>query len=117
MSSNIQVLRICQHCGTEFTARTTVTKYCGDTCAKQAYKARKRAERIEANNAETRRTISRPIEELNAKVFLSVKDVAALLGCSVRTAYRLIDNGTIKAVNLSERITRVRRSELDRVLN
>ncbi len=29
MSSNIKLQRICQHCGNEFTAKTTVTQYCG----------------------------------------------------------------------------------------
>ena len=50
MSSNIRVQRICQFCGKEFTARTTVTKYCSDVCAKRAYKARKRTEKVEISN-------------------------------------------------------------------
>lgn len=116
MSSNIKVQRICQHCGKEFTARTTVTKYCSDTCSKRAYKARKRTEKVETTNKETHRIKTQPIEELKAKEFLSVRDVATLLGCSIRTAYRFIDNGTIKAVNLAERMTRVKRSELNKLL-
>ena len=38
MASNIKVQKICQQCGKEFTARTTVTRCCGDACAKKAYK-------------------------------------------------------------------------------
>ncbi|WP_458627117.1 hypothetical protein [Winogradskyella sp. PC D3.3] len=38
MSSNLFIPKTCKHCGNAFTARTTVTKYCGDTCAKKAYK-------------------------------------------------------------------------------
>jgi len=106
MSSNIEVQRICRYCGLEFTARTTVTKHCSDDCAKRAYKARKRAEKVITSNAETHRIRIRPIEELKAKEFLSVRDVATLLGCSIRSAYRLIDSGTLKAVNLAERMTR-----------
>jgi excisionase family DNA binding protein len=117
MSSNIRVQRICQFCGKEFTARTTVTKYCSDVCAKRAYKARKRTEKVEISNNATNLLKIQPIEELNAKEFLSVRDVATLLGCSVRTTYRLIDNGTLKAVNLAERITRVKRSELNKILS
>ncbi|MFT5725358.1 MAG: excisionase family DNA binding protein [Bacteroidia bacterium] len=116
MSSNIQVQRICEHCGDEFTAKTTVTRFCGDTCSKRAYKARLRARKIESSNQDTKSIKTRPIESLKAKEFLSVRDVATLLGCSLRTTYRLIDNGTIEAVNLSERMTRVKRSELDMVL-
>lgn len=113
MSSNIKVQRICKHCGQEFTARTTVTQYCGDNCAKRAYKVRQRAAKVEASNQETISVISRPIEELKAKEFLTVRDVAKLLNLSLRTTYRMIDQGNIKAVNLAERKTLIRRSDID----
>lgn len=116
MSSNIFIQRICEQCSKEFTARTTVTKFCSDACAKRAYKARKRAEKIEKSNTETLLTKNKPIEDVKAKEFLSVKDLALLLGCSTRTAYRLIDTGKIHSVNLSERLTRVKRSELNKIL-
>jgi len=115
MSSKIEVQRICQHCGKEFTARTTVTQYCGDTCSKRAYKARLRAEKIEQSNKETQRIKTLPNEELKAKEFLTVREVARLLNCSVRSAYYYIESGTIKAVNLGQRITRVKRSEIDKL--
>ena len=113
MSSNIQVQRICKHCGEEFTARTTVTQYCGDICAKRAYKARQKAAKVDASNKETVSIISRPVEELKAKEFLTVRDVAKLLNLSVRTTYRIIEQGNIKAVNLAQRKTLVKRSDID----
>lgn len=115
MSSNIEVQRICQHCSKEFTARTTVTKYCSDKCSKAAYKARKRAEKVKQSNAETSRIKNQPIEQLKAKEFLTVREVAQLLNCSVRSAYYYIDNGIISAVNLGQRMTRVKRSEIDKL--
>lgn len=115
MSSKIEVQRICQHCGYEFTARTTVTQFCGDTCAKRAYKARIRAGKIEQSNMETQKIKNQTIEELKAKEFLTVREVARLLNCSVRSAYYYIESGTIKAVNLKQRITRVKRSEIDKL--
>ena len=117
MSSNIEVQRICQHCGKEFTARTTVTQYCGDDCAKRAYKARQRAARIEVSNKETLLIKTKPIEEIKAKEFLTVRDVATLLNCSVRSVYYYIKSGNIKAVNLAERVTRVKRSDIDKLFN
>ena len=39
MSSNIFSQRICEECGNQFTTRTTVTRFCGDRCAKRAYKS------------------------------------------------------------------------------
>lgn len=115
MSSNIKVQRICQHCSKEFTARTTTTLYCSHRCNSAAYKAKQRAGKVEQSNKETQRIKNQPIEELKAKEFLTVREVASLLNCSVRSAYYYIESGTIKAVNLGQRITRVKRSEIDKL--
>ncbi|WP_282135740.1 helix-turn-helix domain-containing protein [Seonamhaeicola maritimus] len=115
MSSNIRVQRICQYCNIEFTAKTTVTKYCSDNCAKRAYKARIRSEKIVQSNIETSKTKTMPFEILKVKEFLTVKEVSQLLNCSVRSTYNYINNGTIKAVNLGQRMTRVKRSEIDKL--
>ncbi|MGV8139485.1 MAG: helix-turn-helix domain-containing protein [Mangrovibacterium sp.] len=117
MSSNIRIQRICGYCDKEFTAKTTVTQYCSDRCAKLAYKARKRSEKISASDEQTKQIRIQPIEVLKAKEYLTVRDVAELLGCSLRTVYRLIDNETIKSVNLAQRMTRVKKSELDLLLS
>lgn len=113
MSSNIKVQRICQHCTKEFTARKTITMYCSHRCNSAAYKAKQRTIKVEASNKETQRVKTIPIEELKAKEFLTVREVASLLNCSLRSAYYYIDYGTIKAVNLGQRMTRVKRSDID----
>lgn len=115
MSSNIRINRICQYCGKEFEAKTTVTLFCGDNCAKRAYKARKRVERIETSQRQTRATMNLHLEELNAKEFLTVREVARLLNTSTRTTYRIIQKGNLKAVNLAKRKTLVKRSEIDKL--
>jgi excisionase family DNA binding protein len=115
MSSNIKVQRICKSCGKEFTARTTVTKACSDYCAKRLYKAKKRNEKVEASNTETKEIKIRPIEELKAKEFLSVRDVSKLIGCSRQTVYTLINYGRLKGVNILEKKTIVKRSELEKL--
>jgi len=115
MSSKIEVQRICQHCGNEFTARTTVTRFCSHRCASAAHKQKVRAGKVEQSNKQTQQIKTRPIEELKAKEFLTVREVARLLNCSVRSAYYYIESGTIKAVNLGQRITRVKRSEIDKL--
>ena len=115
MSSEIEVQRICQYCNIEFTARTTITKYCSHKCNQRAYKARKRAENVEQSNKETTRIKNIPMEQLKIKEFLTVREVAQLLNCSVRSAYYQIESGAIKAVNLGQRMTRVKRSEIDKL--
>ncbi|HBY69363.1 MAG TPA: DNA-binding protein [Flavobacteriaceae bacterium] len=117
MSSNIRVKRICQYCNNDFTAKTTVTKYCSDNCAKRAYKARKRKEKINTSNKETIKILNKPVEQLKAKEVLTVSETSTLIGCSKRTTYRLIESGKLKAVNLGERMTRIKRSEIDKLLS
>jgi excisionase family DNA binding protein len=115
MSSNIQVQRICQQCNKEFTARTTVTKYCSDKCSKAAYKVRIRLEKIKQSNAETSRIKNQPIEELKAKEFLTVSDVSKLIGCSRQNVYKLINTGKLKATNILKKKTIVRRCDLNKL--
>ncbi len=115
MASNIQVQRICQFCDKEFTARTTVTMYCSDVCAKRGYKARKRAEKIKNSQAQTKAIKEKSITDIKAKEFLTVQDAATLLNFSNRTVYRLINQGTIKGVNLAQRKTLIRRVDIDKL--
>jgi hypothetical protein len=86
MSSNIKVQRVCQHCGNEFTARTTSTKYCSHKCNKAAYKANLRANKVEESNKETQRIKTKPVDELKAKVYLSIAETCKLIGISSRKA-------------------------------
>lgn len=115
MSSNIKIPKICKYCGNEFIAKTTKTSYCSHRCNSKEYKARLRSGRIQHSNQQTEFIKNLPIENLKAKEFLTVKEVAQLLNCSIRSAYYYIDSGTIKAVNLGQRITRVKRSDIDKL--
>lgn len=100
MSSNIRLNRICHYCGEEFIAKTTVTKYCSDKCAKYAYKKRKRQEKIDASNKETEVSKLRPLIEIQAKEFLSITELSQILGVSRWTINRALKKGTIKAVKI-----------------
>jgi excisionase family DNA binding protein len=115
MSSNIKIQRICQHCGNEFTARTTTTLYCSHRCNSAAYKAKQRAGKVEQSNKETQRIKSHSIEELKAKEFLSVTQVSKLIGCSRQNVYNLINTGKLKATNILLKKTIVKRSDLDKL--
>ena len=116
MSSNIEITRVCQFCESEFTARTTVTKYCSHRCASRAYKARQRGENVEKSIAETKEIIAAPIVELQAKDYLSVSDASALLGVSRWTLSRAINEGRLKAVRFGKRIV-IKRTEIDRLFS
>lgn len=117
MSSNIRVQRICQYCHSDFTAKTTVTQYCSDRCSKRAYKERLKLSKIEKSNKQTNSIVHKDLESIKQQEYLRVKDASLLIGCSTKTIYRLIDNGDLIASNISERMTRIRRAEIDKLLS
>lgn len=114
MSSNIRIVRICQHCGNDFIAKTTVTQYCSDNCAKRAYKARQKKAKTQASNEETKATRLKPIEELKAKEFLNISETCQLLGISRWTVWRAIKAGELVAVKIGRR-TIIKRIDLDKL--
>ncbi|GAB2579794.1 helix-turn-helix domain-containing protein [Spirosoma areae] len=116
MSTNIRVKRICQQCGKEFEARTTVTKTCSDTCAKRAYKARQRAAKVEVSNEQTKQVKAKPLEDLRQYEFLTVDESARLIRISRRSLYRLNERGELPFVKLNRR-TVIRRSDIDRLFD
>ena len=113
MGSNIRVQRICQHCGVQFAAQTTTTKYCSTPCNTAAYKIRQKAIKVEQSNKNAQFIISQPLEELKAREFLSVTQVSRLIGCSRQNVYNLINSGKLRATNILLKKTIIKRSDLD----
>lgn len=117
MSSNIRVERICQYCETTFIAKTTVTKFCSDSCAKKAYKKRKKAEKIKKSFKETRNLKIEVLEDLKAREFLTVTQASLLLNCSRQNIYKLINSNKLPASNLLQKKTLISRSEINKLIN
>lgn len=117
MSSNMKIARICQYCNKDFIAKTTVTRYCSDDCAKRAYKVRKRDEKVGLAKVETEQIRRKSIEDLKNREFLTVIQVSKLLGCSKQNIYKLINTGKLKATNIMIKKTIVQRSEIDKLFN
>lgn len=115
MSSNISIQKICQHCGKDFTAKTTATQYCGSECGKRAYKVRQRAAKIEASNNITKGIKAKPIEQLKEREFLTVTQASKLIGCSRQNIYKMINSGKLKATNILEKKTIIKRSNIDKL--
>lgn len=115
MSSKINVQRICQNCEKEFTAHTTVTRFCSNRCSSAGHKHKIKALKIEHSNKQTQQIKTQPIEELKAKAFLSIAETCKLIGISRRTVYRLIERGELITGKAGKR-TIIRRSDLERLL-
>ena len=116
MSSNIRVTRICEQCGKEFEARTTVTKTCSDACAKKAYKMRQRAAKIQGSNEQTKQVVSKPLNEIRAKENLNISEASKFLGVSRWTIWRAIGSGRLNAIKIGRR-TIIRRLDIDRLFD
>lgn len=97
-------------CGEIFIAKTTVTKYCSDNCAKRAYKKRKRQEKLQA--VDTSPSIAIPEQSIKSKDFLSIQEACVLLGTSRWTIYRMIDRKQLNAAKLGRR-TIIKRTDIE----
>ena len=117
MSSNIRIESTCDFCGENFIGKTLRTRYCSHICNSRDYKKKLKEKKLKGevkNREETE--ISKDLEALKNKEYLSAKDAAILIGCSTKTIYRLINDGTIKGVNLSKRMIRINKRSLDRII-
>lgn len=116
MSSNISVIRVCEHCGKDFTARTTVTRFCSDLCGKRNYKQRQKEKKINQSNKETetkKQSRVKQIKDVSILDYLNPTDTARLLMCSVRNVYKLIDAGKLPYAQLSEKKRLISRNDID----
>jgi excisionase family DNA binding protein len=114
MSSNIRVPKVCQHCGNEFIAKTTVTQYCGDLCAKRAYKKRQRDKKVQDISSVASQKSQHNQQKIQDKDFLSISETCELLGASRMTLYRQIKSGTISAAKIGRR-TIIKRTEIEKL--
>lgn len=117
----MKIKKICEHCGLEFIAQTTVTKYCSKTCNSRAYKLniRELREKLTEATQPVPKTQSKPKEDPNSYFalktldYLTIKEAAALLKCDKRTVYRMVKSGSIPAANLSIRKIRLLKKDID----
>ena len=101
MSSNIRIERICEWCGKQFTAQTTVTRFCSKRCSEHAYKERLRQKKISLSNQETAQN-SREKESRN-KEFLTPSETARYLGVGRTYIYDCINRGKIKITRIGRK--------------
>jgi excisionase family DNA binding protein len=132
MSSTIKLPKFCDHCGKAFIAQKTTTQFCGHPCASRAYKKAKREEKVNAEfkNQQSKivsptpvvvtETLSNPIAgnhtNLREKEFLSILEVATLLGASRWTIQRMIKSNRLPVAKLGSR-TIIKRASIDNLFN
>ncbi|RTZ01736.1 DNA-binding protein [Flavobacterium bomense] len=112
MSSNIEVIRICEHCKKQFTARTTRTRYCSHICNSRGYKALVRKGKVEKSNNEIVQLLNTDLEKIKPLEFLKITQATLLFGISRSTLYRLVNNGQLDIAKFGKR-TVIRRCDLE----
>lgn len=112
----MDIVRYCKWCGKEFVAHKLQSMYCSHSCINGAYKARKRAERIENFESAQKTTEEQTGDFEKSPEFLSPKQVATLLGVSRSTIYRYASQGIIKAVQFRG-LTIIRKSDIEKAFN
>ena len=113
-SSNLWLTRICEYCGESFTARTTVTKFCGHLCASRAYKKRARTQAASKSDEETVSKLSLQLRALQAQSYLTVQDACTLLGVSRWTICRASESGQLRIARIGRRIV-IRREDIEKL--
>jgi hypothetical protein len=107
---------MCLCCGTEFIAKTTVTKFCSLKCASKDYKRRQREKKISKSNVETQELKIQPILDAKEKAFLSIKEVCLLTGLSRTTLWRMHKNKMLVPGLFNSRKL-YRREDIDKLFN
>lgn len=113
MSSNIRLKKICQHCNKSFVAKTTVTKFCSDDCAKRNYKKRERDKKLTDAILNENSRLAKKISGKEASVmvtntgierldreWLKIKDLSLLLGIAERTIFRAMKTKSFPKVKV-----------------
>lgn len=113
MSSNIRIEKTCEWCGKQFTAQTTVTRFCSKRCSEHAYKERLRQQKIQMAKAMP----SPKNSELKEKDYLTVAEAGQILGMTRQGVYKLIHRGSLTASKLSTRLTLIKRTSIDAMLD
>lgn len=115
MSSNITIQRICIQCNQEFTAKTTVTKYCSLKCASRFNKQKVKNAKIEVSNKETQSIKNYSLDNLKEREFLTVTQASKIIGCSRQNIYKMINSNKLFATNILEKKTIIKRTEIDKL--
>jgi excisionase family DNA binding protein len=112
MSSNIRIKKICQHCNKVFIAKTTVTKFCSDACAKANYKKRIKEQKIDTSRRETMLQMapeSATREEISysnkpSRELITLLELSTITGLSRSTFYRLMKDKKFPRLKVGKRL-------------
>ncbi len=83
-------------------------KYCSEECQAEAKRLRKKRQQDLINGIE-------PIMDLQHQEYLTFSNAAVLMGCTRQYIYKLVANGKLKASRLSNRMSFVRKADIEKM--
>ncbi|MEG2103120.1 MAG: helix-turn-helix domain-containing protein [Flavobacterium sp.] len=115
--SKLKIPRVCEQCSKPFEAKTVMTRFCSISCNNKAIKERKKLEKEKIEKETLLQKYKNKIVEVQCREFISVAEAVTMFGLSKDTVHRYIKRGIIKGVNVGERLTRVKRSDLEELFS
>ena len=113
--SKLKIPKICEQCQKPFEAKTITTRFCSHSCADKSSKERKKQEKELQKKEKVLEKYADKIAILQYRDFISVSEAVVLFGISKSTIHRLIKRNLIRSVNLGKRLTRINKSELEKL--
>lgn len=102
--AKFEIKRKCEVCGKVFMAATLESRYCSRRCTNIAYKQRK----VKKAEQERLQKIAESVPD--ARDYITVQEAVAMFNVSRGTIYRLIHEGSVPAINVGQRLTRISKS-------
>lgn len=113
-ASKERILKICEYCGKSFYALKSTTRYCSKQCNSYAYKAARREEKVKmAETMSHRKASEKSMSEILMKEYLTIQEVAILLGLSRQTIYNMVYSGKLRASKITSRLSLIRKRDID----
>ena len=106
----MNITRKCAHCGKEFTPQSGSHKYCCEQCADAAKQSKKKQKREMFKAIE-------PMAMVQCQEYLTFSNAAILMGCSRQYVYKLVGQGRLKASRLSRRMSLIKKSDIEDMLD
>lgn len=122
MGNKVRIERICEFCGKTFIAKTCKTRFCCKACNDKYYKELIRSDRYNAVTKEVKEEKKKRIrlavdelEVIQAREFISLKQLAIYLGVSRKSIYTYMRIYEIPFSQIGSRII-VKRKEVETVM-
>ena len=106
----MRIQRKCEICGNTFTIRSGNQHYCSESCAESAKIAKKKRHNDFINAVG-------PLIDLQHQEYFTFSKATLLMGCTRQYIYKLVAQGKLPASRLSNRMSLIRKADIEKLLS